>query len=431
MQQIMYRTGRTPMLIKIAVGFFLGIIFGFVAAPMIPYSPVLSNHILPFLELIGIIFLRLLTLMIVPLVFAGLITSVATTGDTWKVGRIGLKTIAAFIITTAIAAGVGLLSAHIFKPGGSINIPEVLRSHDSNPKPTIDFLLKNILPADPLGSILHINMLHVIILSVVIGTVCVFLGENGKRAAGFFEKMEHVMQRITHTAMKFVPFGVFALAATAAVDFGLTLITPFAQIIAAVYGGCIVHAAVFYSLMVIVFCRKSPMWFFNGMREAALTAYVTRSSTVTLPVTFADVRENLGVSDEVSSFVMPLGATINMDGTAIYEVVCAMFAARAYGIPLTSMMQVSIFAAAVLASIGTVGVPSGGLLMLTMVLSSAGLPVEVVGLVAGIDVVLGPARTCLNVLGDGAVCVAVAASEGENLTRANPSGRMRDMKHGA
>lgn len=430
MQQIIYRTGRTSMLIKIAIGFFLGIIFGFVAAPLMPYYPVLSDHVMPFLELAGKVFLRILAMITIPLVFSSLISGIASTGDTKKLGRIGFKTIALFLLTTFIAACVGMLFANLIKPGSSINVSAGINDYSDVPKPTRDFLL-NIFPVNPIASMFNANMLHIIVFAVFVGIACIFTGETGGKIAHFFEHISEIMQKVTQIVMLFAPFGVFALAATVAEEFGLTLIAPFAKIIAAVYGGCIFHGFVVYSLIVLFFCRRSPKWFFDGMREPAITAFVTRSSTVTLPVTLESVQNNLGVSKEVSSFVLPLGSTLNMDGTAIYQTVCALFVARAYNVPLTLGLQVSIFTAAVIASIGTVGVPSGGMIMLTMVLTSAGLPVEAVGLVAGIDVVLGPARTCLNVIGDGAVCAAVAASEGENLTRINPSGRMRGMKYGA
>ncbi len=420
MRDIMYRTGRTPILIKIAAGFFLGILFGFVAAPMMPYYPALRNYVMPFLGFAGKIFLYLLALIIIPLVFSSLIAGIASTGDTKKLGRISFKTIALFLTTTIIAAGVGMVSAHIFKPGSSINIPASTHGLSAVP-----------VPVHPAIELINANMLYVIVFAVIAGIACIFLGETGRKIAHFFRRAEFVMQNVTRMVMMLAPLGVFALIATAAADFGLALVAPFAKIVAAVYSGCIVHALAVYSLMVIVFCRKSPKWFFAGIREAAITAYVTRSSTVTLPVTLECVQHNFGVSNEVSSFVLPLGATLNMDGTAIYQTVCALFVARAYGVPLTFGLQASIFMAAVIVSIGTVGVPSAGMIMLTMVLTSAGLPVEGVGLIAGIDVVLGPARTCLNVMGDGAVCVCVAGSEGENLTGNNERGRMRGMNYGA
>ncbi len=167
--------------------------------------------------------------------------------------------------------------------------------------------------------------------------------------------------------------------------------------------------------MVGMFCKRSPMWYFRGIREAAITAFVTRSSSGSLPVTLSNVRDNLGVSEGVSSFVLPLGATINMDGTALYQGVCALFVAQAFNVPLTLQMQLGIVITATLASIGTAGVPGAGLIMLTLVLTSVGLPIEGIALLAGIDVVLDAARTCVNVMGDTAVCAVVASTEGEEL----------------
>ena len=167
--------------------------------------------------------------------------------------------------------------------------------------------------------------------------------------------------------------------------------------------------------MIKMFCKRSPFWYFKGIQEAAITAFVTRSSSGTLPVTLSNARENLGVSEGVSSFVLPLGATINMDGTALYQGVCALFVAQAFNIPLTLTMQIEIVLTATLASIGTAGVPGAGLIMLTLVLTSVGLPIEGIALVAGIDVILDAARTCLNVMGDTAVCAVVASSECEEL----------------
>ncbi|MBQ7544282.1 MAG: dicarboxylate/amino acid:cation symporter [Synergistaceae bacterium] len=430
METITYRTAGTSMLIKIAVGFFLGILFGFLAAPLLHDTPLLSNHIMPFLDLSGQIFLRLLTMVIVPLVFSSLIASIAIIGDTKKLGRIGAKTVALFLVTTFIAVFVGIVCANLFKPGSSIDIPPGLHSYSASPKPIRDVIL-DIFPVNPIAAMVNADMLQIIVFALFCGIACLFAGETGKRIAVFFGRMSELMEALTSIVMWFAPYGVFALMATTAADFGLSLVKPFAKIIAAVYVGCAVHALAVYSLMIAGFCRKSPSWFFKGVREAAITAFVTRSSAVTLPVTMENVRHNLGVSKEISSFVLPLGATINMDGTAIYQVVCALFVARAFNIPMTFSLYVSIIVAATLASIGAAGVPGAGLVMLAMVLTSSGLPVEGVGLVAGIDVVLSSARTFLNVMGDAAVCAVVASSEGEDLTQDKQSGRMPAVNYGA
>ena len=426
MKTVLYRTGKMSSLLKIAIGFILGILFGFIAAPMMHYYPVLSNYVMPFLELCGKIFLRLLTMIIVPLVFSSLISAIASIGDTHKLGRIGAKTVAFYLITTLIACSIGLMCASLFKPGTSINVPTGLHEYSGTPKPFIDMLI-DIFPTNPIASMVNADMLQIIVFAVFCGIACIFSGETGRRVAAFFDKFAEIMHAVTNIVMCFAPYGVFSLIAVSAADFGLMIIAPFAEIIAAVYSGCIIHSLLVYSVIVMLFCRRSPLWFFRGIRESAITAFVTRSSSVTLPVTLENVRENLGVSHEISAFIIPFGATINMDGTAIYQVIAAMFVCRAFNVPMTFTLQARIFTAAAIASVGAAGIPNAGLVMLTMVLTSAGLPVEGVGLIAGIDVVLSSARTMVNVMGDAAVCAAVACSEGEDLTQNTRRGRMPGM----
>ena len=411
---IYYRTGKMQMLMKISVGFFLGILFGFMAAPFIEDSPVLSGYVMPLLDLAGKIFLRLLAMLIVPLVFCSLISGVTSIGDTKKLGRIGFKTVSLYLITTLIAIGIGWACAYIIKPGSSIDIPAGLHGTAARPQHMSDMIL-DMFPDNPVTSMVNANMLQIIIFAMFVGLACMIAGEAGKKAAEFFSKGAQVMNAVTRIVMEFAPYGVFALISTTAAQFGLTIIKPFAKLIGSMYLACAIHAIVIYSLMIILICQKSPLWFFKGIREAVITAFVTRSSSITLPVTLANVRENFGVSEAITSFVLPLGATVNMDGTAMYQVICALFVARAFNVELSLAAEAAVVFASLLASIGSAGVPGAGLIMLTMVLTSAGLPVEGVGLVAGIDVVLSAARTFLNVMGDAAVCVCVASSEGEEL----------------
>ncbi len=405
---------RISLLWKISIGFFLGIIFGFAIGPVIPSSPALSNYIMPFIDLIGKIFLRLLMMLIVPLVFASLVAGAASVGDIHKLGRIGIKTLALYLITTAVAIVIGLAFGNLFQAGAGMNIPGDLQATAREAKPFLDVIL-DIFPSNPIASMVNANMLQIIIFALFFGVACIMAGEKGKKISDFFENVAEVMYSVTHIVMGFAPYGVFSLISITAARFGIAILAPFVKVIAAVFVGCIIHAILVYSGMIMIFCKRSPMWYFKGIQEAAITAFVTRSSSGTLPVTLSNVRENLGVSEGVSSFVLPLGATINMDGTALYQGVCALFVAQAFNIPLTLQMQIGIVVTATLASIGTAGVPGAGLIMLTMVLTSVGLPIEGIALVAGIDVILDAARTCLNVTGDTAVCAVVAASEGEEL----------------
>ena len=406
---------KISLLVKISIGFILGILFGFVIGPVVPNSPALSNYVMPFIDLVGKIFLRLLMMIIVPLVFASLVAGAASVGDIHKLGRIGIKTLALYLVTTAIAIMIGLACGNLFNPGIGMNIPGNLQATAREAKPLVDVIL-DIFPTNPIASMVNANMLQIIIFALFFGVACIMAGEKGKKIADFFENAAEVMYKVTHMVMSFAPYGVFALIAGTAAKFGIAILAPFAKVLGAVYIGCIIHAVLVYSGMISVFCRRSPFWYFRGVQEAAITAFVTRSSSGTLPVTLSNVRDNLGVSEGVSSFVLPLGATINMDGTALDQGVCALFVAQAFNVPLTLQMQIGIVITATLASVGTAGVPGAGLIMLTLVLTSVGLPIEGIALVAGIDVILDAARTCINVMGDTAVCAVVASSEGEDLT---------------
>lgn len=295
-----------------------------------------------------------------------------------------------------------------------MNIPANLQATTREAKPLVDVIL-DIFPSNPIASMVNANMLQIIVFALFFGVACIMAGEKGKKISDFFENIAEVMYKVTHMVMSFAPYGVFALIAGTAAKFGIAILAPFAKVIAAVYIGCVLHAFIVYSGMISMFCKRSPLWYFRGIQEAAITAFVTRSSSGTLPVTLSNVRDNLGVSEGVSAFVLPLGATINMDGTALYQGVCALFVAQAFNVPLTLQMQIGIVITATLASVGTAGVPGAGLIMLTLVLTSVGLPIEGIALVAGIDVILDAARTCINVMGDTAVCAVVAATEGEEL----------------
>ena len=407
---------RNSLLLKISIGFFLGIVFGFAVAPVVASSSALSTYVMPFLDLVGKIFLRLLMMLIVPLVFSSLVAGAASVGDTRKLGRIGIKTLVLYFATTAVAIVIGLACGNLFQAGAGMNIPANLQASAREAKPLVDVIL-DIFPSNPIASMVNANMLQIIVFALFFGVACILAGERGKKVSDFFEDVAQVMYSVTHMVMNSAPYGVFALISITAAKFGIAILAPFVKVIAAVFIGCIIHAVIVYSGLVITFCRRSPAWFFKGINEAAITAFVTRSSSGTLPVTISCVRDNLGISEGVSSFVLPLGATINMDGTALYQGVCALFVAQAFNIPLTLSMQMGIVVTATLASIGTAGVPGAGLIMLTMVLTSVGLPIEGIALVAGIDVILDAARTCLNVVGDTAVCAVVASSEGEELTQ--------------
>ena len=402
-----------PLIWKIAIGFVIGIVLGFVIGPMQQSSTFISNFLIPLLDLIGKIFLGLLKMLIVPLVFASIITGAASIGDPKVLGRIGIKTILLYLSTTVVAIFFGLVLGNIIQPGLGLSI-EGAAGEAKAAAGMVDVLM-GIIPVNPLQALVSGSMLQIIVFALFLGVSATLIGEKGKAFLKFNESLAETMYKMTGIVMKFAPLGILALIAVTAAKYGPAVLAPFAKVIFAVYLGCALQAVVVYSSLIMAVVKKSPLWFFGGVKEAMLAAFVTRSSSAVLPISMRNVQDNLGVSEKVSSFVLPLGATINMDGTALYQGVCALFVAQAFGIPISMGAQVGILITATLASIGTAGVPGAGLIMLSMVLTSAGLPIEGIGLVAGIDAVLDMARTSINVTGDMCVSAVVARSEGEKF----------------
>jgi Na+/H+-dicarboxylate symporter len=404
---------KMSLLFKIALGFILGMIFGFIVGPFVPDYALLSDYVMPAMDMLGKIFLTCLRMLIVPLVFASLAAGAANIGDTTKLGRIGAKTMLLYTCTTPIAITIGLLIGNFVKPGIGMNI-EGVEITPVEVKPLSDVLL-NIIPTNPIDSMVRADMLQLIVFALFFGVAAIYAGEKGKRAASALDSIAEVMYSMTNLIMKFAPYGVFGLISITAARFGIKILIPFAKIILCVYVGCLIHAALVYSNIIYFYCKRSPLWFFKSIESCLLTAFVTRSSSATLPITIKDVQGNLGVSNGLCSFMLPLGATINMDGSALYQGLCSLFVAQAFGIEMTIQMQLVVVLTATLGSIGAAGVPGASLIMLTMVLTSVGLPLEGIALVAGVDVVLDSARTCLNVMGDPTMACVVATSEGETL----------------
>lgn len=391
---------------KILLGLILGIIVGM----LLQGTPeIAQTYIKPF----GTLFLNLIKMIIVPLVFSSLVVGAASIGDPKALGRIGGKTLAYYLITTAFAVTVGLLLATILQPGTGLSIP-VDASAEAAEVPSIITTLLNMVPANPLKGLVDGNILQVIVFALFLGIGSTSLPENvSKPFISFFDSLAEIMYKITAFVMMLAPIGVFALIVPVVSSYGLDVLKPLSMVIFAVYLGCVLHAIFVYSVAVKAFAKMSPIRFFKGIAPAAVTAFSTSSSAGTLPVTIRNSRENLGVSEKIASFVLPLGATINMDGTALYQGVCALFLAQVYGIDLSIGQMVTIIITATLGSIGTAGVPGAGFIMLTLVLQSVGLPLEGLVLIAGIDRILDMARTSVNVIGDASCAVVVAASEKE------------------
>ncbi len=393
--------------VKILIGFALGAVVGLIVGPSIAV-----------VKPLGDLFIRLIKMLIVPMVFCSLVVGASSIGDLRKLGRVGGKTIIYFLATTAIAITLAIIFAIIFNPAGGYVLKEV-GTYEAKAMPKVADVILNMVPTNPISAMATDNMLQIIVFALFVGISISLIGEKGKPALNFFDSVAEVMYRIVGMVMNFAPIGVFALIAWVVGTAGAEVLLPLARVIFVVYFVNILHAVVVYSGAVRIFAGMSPVQFFKGFFEAMMVAFSTCSSSATLPISMRLAQENLGVPKEIASFVQPLGATINMDGTAIYQGVCAVFIANVFGITLGFPQYIMIIVAATLASIGTAGVPGAGMIMLSLVLETVGLPLEGILLVAGIDRILDMIRTSMNVTGDAAGAVVIAASEGE-LIRVTP-----------
>lgn len=363
---------------------------------------------------LGTLFINLIKMLIVPLVFCSLIVGITSMKDTQKMGRIGLKTVCIYMFTTAIAITIGLMFGALVNPGADLAM-EITEKAATTAKqaPSLVQTLLAIIPKNPIQALAAGNILQIIVFAVGIGVALVMVGEKGKPAVKVFEALAEAMYKLTELVMLLAPYGVFALMAWVAGKYGTDVLLPLVEVIFASYLSSIVMILVVYSLILKVFAGLNPIQYLKGLANPAVVAFSTTSSSGTLPATIKSSQEELGVSKSISSFVLPLGATINMDGTAIYQGVCALFVAQAFGITLDMNDYITIIMTGTLASIGTAGVPGAGLIMLSLVLTTVGLPMEGIAIIAGIDRILDMARTTVNICGDMMVSVMVAKSEKE------------------
>ena len=393
--------------ISLSVWILTGLALGILAGLALQGAPQIANTVL---QPVGTLFLNVVKLLIVPLVFSSITVGVCGLGDAKSVGRVGGKTIVFYLLTTAVAVTVGLLVANLFPVGRGMGLTAPPSYAEETESPDVTATLLNMVPSNPVAALAEGNMLQIIVAALILGGGILIAGERGEPLFTAMESLADVMYALTGAVMKFAPLAVFALIAPVVAQYGPSVLLDLFGVIALVYGACAVHALVVYSSAVAALGRISPLRFFQECAPAALFAFSSSSSAATLPFAL-DAAERLGASHPVRSFVLPLGATINMDGTAIYQGVCALFIANAYGIPLGLSQQLAVVLTCTLASIGTAGVPGAGTIMLSMVLASAGLPVEGVSLVWGVDRELDMARTALNVTGDVACSVVVSRTE--------------------
>lgn len=427
---------KIPLHIQIILGLVLGIVFGILSIVFQWPTGFTTNWIKP----VGTIFINALKMIAVPLVLASLITGVANLGDLSKLSRIGGKTILTYFVTTVIAVTIGLLVVNVVKPGKILPTAtrdELLELYqaDAGSRGETAALLQNQSPLQPLVDIVPENfflattnnamMLQVVFFALIVGIALLKVPkEKGETLIRFFDGLNDVIIKIVEFIMILAPYGVFALMASLIVelagdnpDRAWELLTALGAYTGTVLLGLAAMIFVVYPAMFKLFTRVKYKNFFKGIRPAQLLAFSTSSSSATLPVTMRQVEEELGVSEEVSSFVLPLGATINMDGTSLYQSVAAVFIAQALGLGLTIGDQLMIVLTATLASIGSAGVPGAGLVMLIIVLESIGVPSAGIALIIAPDRLLDMCRTVVNVTGDAAVTMIVASTEGEDPHR--------------
>lgn len=364
-----------------------------------------------FVQPLGDLFLRLIKFIIVPLILATIIVGVTNAGDLKKLGRMGGKTITFYLVTSFLAVAIGLAVASILSPGTGVDVTLNEENVPSGETQSVVDTLLNIIPTNPIESLATANVLQIIFFAIFLGLGITMVGEKAEPVKRFFDGLSEIMYKITSVVMKLVPIGIFGLLAPIVGQYGLDVLMPLMKLILAVLIACLIQVAIVYSFALKTLVKMNPIEFFKGILPAATVAFSTCSSSGTLPVTMKNTEENLGVSKDTSSFVLPLGATINMDGTAIYQGIAVMFTAQYFGESLTFAQLIVVALVATLASIGAAGVPGAGMVMLTMTLSAVNLPLEAIALIAGIDRILDMMRTSVNIMGDATAAVVVDRSE--------------------
>ncbi len=398
----------------ILIGMVLGLIVGLILNFQV-HDPFIKNVI--FMDNIfylgGNLFIKLMKMLVVPLVFCSIVVGVASISDIKTLGSIGGTTILIYLITTAIAVTVALAIGMYIKPGLGLNMVNVAQSANVTVNQTMADTILNIVPDNPFNSLANGDMLPVIIFGLLTGIILAKLKDETKMFNKIFTEGNRIMMEMTSIVMKFAPIGVFCLMAKTFGSMGLEGILPLSKYFVCVLIGLAIQAFIVYPSLLVIFTRLNPIRFFRKFMSVMFFAFSSSTSNATIPLNINKL-EDMGVSRDVSSFTIPLGATINMDGTAIMQGVAVMFAAQAYGIDLGTSALLTVIFTAVMASIGTAGVPSVGLVTLTMVFNSVGLPVEAIGIIFGIDHIIDMFRTAVNITGD-AICTMIVSFRNKAL----------------
>jgi len=386
---------------KILLALVLGVVTGVVLGPKADYF-----------KPIGSLFLNLISMIIMPLVLASIVVSITSIRDLKRLGHVGLTTLGMFLLTTFAAILIGLAFAHFLKPGLGMSL-QTVKIVSSPSIPRLGEIILSLVPANPIAAIVNGNILQVIVFAIFLGIAINLSGERGRALLDVFESLADVMYRLTSIVMEFSPIGVFAIMASVTGSFGYVVLVPLAKLLTIYYAACLFHIFFVFCTILWFMAKIAPVPFFKGMGDAIIMAFSTCSSLATLPVSMHCIQKNLGVSKNVTSFVLPLGTSLNMNGAALYQAMAAMFVAQAYGIELGWPSILLLIATSTISAIAAAGVPGSGFLMLSLVFGAVGLPLEGMALLAGIDRLREMPSTVLNVLGNGVCAVYIAEKENE------------------
>ncbi len=402
----------------IFIGLLAGALTGILLHYFVPAGTILDQVLIGgIFYVVGNGFLRLMQMLVVPLVFCSLVCGSMAMGDTKKLGKIGIKTLTFYLITTALAITVSLMVANLINPGIGLDMSSIQTKEVSiADKTSLPDTLLNIIPKNPLNALANGDMLPIILFALLVGVILANLGESVETVGNFFSQFNDVMMQMTVMVMKLAPYGVFCLIAKTFSGIGFDAFLPLLKYMLGVLAALAVQCLAVYMLMLKGFTGLSPVRFLKKFVPVMGFAFSTATSNATIPMSIDTLHKKMGVSKRISSFTIPLGATINMDGTAIMQGVAVVFAAQAFGIDLTVADYLTVILTATLASVGTAGVPGVGLITLSMVFNSIGLPVEAIALIMGIDRILDMSRTAVNITGD-AVCTTIVACQDKSVNK--------------
>lgn len=399
---------------KIFTGLILGLVCGLVLYPVKEIAFV-NDWVINFgFNLVGKIFINAIKMMVVPLVFVSLVVGSSSMGDIKKLGRVGGKIMALYLVTTAAAITLAITLAVLINPGLGLDMSSLAKGEYTikDPVPLVD-VFSNMVPTNPIASMATADMLQIIVFAILFGTAMTLVGARSNKVRAFFEEINDINLKVVEMIMQLAPYGVFCLMAKTFATLGYTAMLPILAYMATIMIGLVLQVCLVYNGLLVGLARLNPITFIKRFWPVMSVAFSTSSSNATLPMNLKTVQEKLGASKEISSFTIPLGATVNMDGTAIMQGVATVFIAQVFGVDLGMSDYLMVILTATLASIGTAGVPGVGLVMLSMVLTQVGLPVEGIALIIGVDRILDMSRTVINITGDAVCTLIVSKSENE------------------